>query len=53
VEDYPNASTLYVFGPENYDFDSQDVWEIDSFKANKIEIFSKVQDGYYIFKLTK
>jgi len=53
VEEYPSALTLYVFGPENYDFKSQDVWEINSFKANKIEILSKVQDGYYIYKLTK
>lgn len=53
VEDYPNASALYVFGSENYDFKSQNVWEIDSFKASKIEILSKIQDGYNIYKLTK
>jgi len=53
VEGYPTASVLYVFGPENYDFKSQNVWEIDSFKAKKIEILSKVQDGYNIYKLIK
>lgn len=53
VEDYPSSSALYVFGPENYDFKSQSIWEIDSFNAKRIEILSKIQDGYNIYKLTK
>lgn len=53
VEDYPDASVLYVLSTVTYDFSKSATWEITSFKFKKVELLAKIDENYSVYKLTK
>lgn len=53
IESYPNAKTLYVLAPKNYDFSHTSVWEIYSGGQFETELFYSINNSYAIFKLSR
>lgn len=51
VEQYKNASNLYVLARSDYNFEKAIAYEITVFRPFKVEILSKIDNDYSVFKL--
>lgn len=51
IEEYPSSKFLYVLAPDNFDFSSTNIWEINSGGPHNTIKLTNVGTGYQIAKL--
>jgi len=52
-EEYSEPKTLYVLGPNGFDFSLSKTWEITSFKSFDLSLLANIDDNYVVYKLDK
>lgn len=53
LENYSSIRTLYVFAGNNYNFGEYQPWEVRAMNATKIDVLSRIDDNYSVYKLSK
>lgn len=51
VEEYPSSPKLYVLASKDYNFDTNEVWELRVVKPYSVNKLSDIGEGYAVFKL--